>query len=86
MVILEELVLATAQRIDLVGHKLLFFSFLHPPRSLNFYKNSCDMGNWVAHPSSTTATKILVIYFLVILLQLPGESSPEPLASGRTSR
>jgi hypothetical protein len=39
-----DLDLAMAQRIDLVGRKLLLFSLLPPPRSLSCSKNSCDRG------------------------------------------
>jgi hypothetical protein len=65
------------QRIDLVGRKLLLFSLLPPPRSLSCYKNSCDMGDWVAHPSNTAARRILVTYPL--LAAVSGEGSLEPL-------
>jgi hypothetical protein len=44
------------------------------------------MGDWVAHPSSTTVRKILVIYFLVIWHQPLGGEYPESSASRRTSR
>jgi hypothetical protein len=65
-----------AQRIDLVGCKFLLFSLLPPPQSLSCYKNSCDVGDWVAHSSSTATRKILVIYSLLIAVS--GEGSREP--------
>jgi hypothetical protein len=54
-----DLDLAMEQRIDLAGSKLLLFSLLPPPRSLGCSKNSCDMDDWVAHPSGTVARKSL---------------------------
>jgi hypothetical protein len=57
-----DLDLAMAQRIDIAARKLLLFSLLPPPRSLSCKKNSCDMGDWVASPSSRAARKILMIY------------------------
>jgi hypothetical protein len=65
-----------AQRIDLVGCKLLLFSLLPRPRSLSCRKNSCDMGDWVAHPSNTTAKRIFVTYSFRAAVS--GEGSPEP--------
>jgi hypothetical protein len=38
--------------------------------------NSCDMGDWVAHPSNTAARRILVTYFFIAAVS--GECSPEP--------
>jgi hypothetical protein len=74
-----DLDLDIARRIDLVGRKLLLFS-LPPPRSLSCYKNYCDMGDWVTHPSSTAARKILVIH------QLSGEGSPKSPSIGKNKR
>jgi hypothetical protein len=62
----------------------LLFSLLPPHRSLSCYKNSCDMGDWVAHLSNTAARKILVTYPLLAVVS--EEGSPEPPTSGRTSR
>jgi hypothetical protein len=67
---------AIAQRIDLVGQKLLlslFFLLL----DLSVAKRILVIGgDWVAHPSNTAARRILLTYPL--LAAVSGEGSPKP--------
>jgi hypothetical protein len=62
-----------AQRIDLVGCKLLLFLVLDLSVARRILVIGCD---WVAHPSNTVAGRILVTYSFRVAMS--GENSPEP--------
>jgi hypothetical protein len=65
-----------AQRIDLIGRKLFLFSLI-PPLDLSVARRILVIGgDWVAHPSNTTARRILVTYSFHIAVS--GVGCPGP--------
>jgi hypothetical protein len=65
-----------AQRIDLVGRKLLLFSLLLLLNLSVARRILVIGGDWVAHPSNTVARRILMTNSFLVAMS--GVGSPEP--------